>query len=700
MIDTKTSSYKSHKHKYNVYVELNTKTKLGKDLLGQYHEQTKRQYMDIGRIGYHDEYGRYKINTYTIKELIVVPKLIISVTRTALDRAGKDVYKLRTYMSKFGQLNFLLLVDRGKAELILVENIYVTNINHKEDYESTIFTYYYSNVKPVPLKEIFYKFSIQANPDDYGQAWKEDIKTSNLILGLATASATIKLANAVAQNTSQKTLATCLNYLKKDDTYGKKILKAYTQKVESSESLKTLPTAKLESTLNSVLLKTIEEHTTKDDLKDKTNFKLYKKVLDVQFTAPIEIKKEIDKLNTKQNTKETLLNSYETAKSPSEETENKKQHSQFENLLDKKFEQNVNIENTTPQEETLTTKGLKILRNNKNFKPANEYKDFDGNKMEINLDTNRFYAKAKKEPKLKKAKNLKALKKENKSVKKFNAECNLDFEFARSNKELNFSPKDNKKKRKKLLNLFLTDKKENTKANLNVQIKQNNLTDAQSGKPQSPKLHEKLFKKAQQNLQLENRQNIKTQALQNPQDKKNLKSFNIKNIFNQNKPDNKKVLNNSKKLSKEHQIQNEPNIFRPVLKDPIKNPVQNNMENKQTINNSQKHILMEENKLQTQNIYNEKQPKNFENSKTPNTFEPHQQNFQSHQQNNKYEQQIQQPYQHYFQHSQQMHPEQTTHQQQQYQHQPLYPHQSQQSHLPHGANGGIKKKPQEPHLEM
>ena len=54
---------------------------------------------------------------YTQKELIVVPKLIIRVTERAIDRAGKDVYQLRTYMSKFGQLNFLLTVDKDKAEL-------------------------------------------------------------------------------------------------------------------------------------------------------------------------------------------------------------------------------------------------------------------------------------------------------------------------------------------------------------------------------------------------------------------------------------------------------------------------------------------------------------------------------------------------------------------------------------------------------
>ena len=173
-IEEKTRDYKTHKHRFNVYVDLNPKTRLGENLLQQYHEETKRHVMDIGRIGYHDHHGKYVIDYYTQKELIVVPKLIIRVTERAIDRAGKDVYQLRTYMSKFGQLNFLLTVDKDKAELFLVENIYIENMNHREDYETLLFKLTYFNQKPVPLREIFYKFGIKANPDDYGKSWKEE----------------------------------------------------------------------------------------------------------------------------------------------------------------------------------------------------------------------------------------------------------------------------------------------------------------------------------------------------------------------------------------------------------------------------------------------------------------------------------------------------------------------------------------------
>ena len=144
-IESRTNDYSSHKYKRTVYVDINPKTKLGSGLINQYKEQTKLHCMDVGRIGYHDEHGRYKIDYYTTKELLVVPKLIIRVYERAMSRAGKDIYHLRTYMSKFGQLNFLLLVDRDYAELVLLENVYVENLNHREDYETVLWKMNYSS---------------------------------------------------------------------------------------------------------------------------------------------------------------------------------------------------------------------------------------------------------------------------------------------------------------------------------------------------------------------------------------------------------------------------------------------------------------------------------------------------------------------------------------------------------------------------
>ena len=40
-IENRTQDYKSHKHNRTVYVDLNPKTKIGSDLIGQYHEQTR-----------------------------------------------------------------------------------------------------------------------------------------------------------------------------------------------------------------------------------------------------------------------------------------------------------------------------------------------------------------------------------------------------------------------------------------------------------------------------------------------------------------------------------------------------------------------------------------------------------------------------------------------------------------------------------
>jgi len=469
-IETKTNDYKSHKYNYNVYVEINPKTKLGENLLEQYHRETKKQYIDIGRIGYHDEYGRYIIDNYTIKELISVPKVIISVCEQAIDRAGQDVYKLRTYMSKFGQLNFLLVVNKDKAELFLNENIYIENLNHKEDYETLIWRLSYYNQKPTPLCEIFEKFNIKSNPDDYGKSWKEEnIKINNIIVSKAKAEMTKQIANKIASEINQKALVASLNYLNKEGSFGKKVTAAYSQKVSRETEINKLATnQKLENVLNHVLINTVEKQTTKKDVKDKTNFKLYKKVIDIQLSCPNSVKQKVEVTNTKQNLKSFLLNIYQDPKflnnSENEEILNQQKQNLFEKIIDYKYLKKVN------QEESFNCEEKIIVDEQKNNKKE-KYKDFDGKELNINFDLERFNLPEKKEKKkerLKKEKlDKKKAKKLNKKIKQkiMPAFCNLDKEFEKSKISLGILPKDSKKKKKKIFDLFLDDKQKNSKIN-------------------------------------------------------------------------------------------------------------------------------------------------------------------------------------------------------------------------------------------
>ncbi len=483
MIETKTEDYKSHKHSYNVYVEINSKTKLGQDLLEQYHKQAKKQYIDIGRIGYHDNYGRYVIDHYSLFELIAVPKLIISVTEKAIDKAGRDEYKLRTYMSKFGQLNFLLLVDRNNAELILVENIYIENLNHKENYETLIYKLRYSSNRPVPLREIFFKFGIKANPDDYGRSFKEEVSINNLIVAKAKADLTLKLANTIASSVNQKALVTSLNYLNKEGTYGKKVTKEYSKKVSSSKELNNLSASpKLENTLNNVLVKTLEQQTTKADVKDKTNFKLYKKVLDVELTSHSEVKKEVKMLNTKQNLKEFMLSTYQkpSAKKEDQEKINEEKFKTFEKIIDKQYSKKPNKEQTKPIEEDFKAKDIKITK-------TEDFFDFNYKKIDIDFNLERFNAKEdprkkqinkqlEKLEKKQEKKQEKQLKAQNKNIKVLNAECDLDEEFERSKLTLGILPTDSKRKKKKALKLFFSEdsKKQNKKVKTKEIVKNEN----------------------------------------------------------------------------------------------------------------------------------------------------------------------------------------------------------------------------------
>ncbi|MBQ9793058.1 MAG: hypothetical protein IJW32_04925, partial [Clostridia bacterium] len=411
-IENRTQDYKSHKHNRTVYVDLNPKTKIGSDLIGQYHEQTKKHCMDVGRIGYHDDHGRYKIDYYTIKELVVVPKLIIRVTEKAMSRAGKDIYQLRTYMSKFGQLNFLLLVDRDKAELILVENVHISNLNHTEEYETTLWVLKYYNQKPLPLAEIFYKFGIRANPDDYGKSWKEDnVEINNILASKAKANMTVKLANTVASSINQKALVASLNYLNKEGEYGKKITSAYSKTVAGKKEINSLASSpKLENTLNHILLKTLEEKTDKKDLKDTSNLRVYKKVLDIQLSTPNAIINYVDQNNTKHNFKDFLLNVYQNdnLKEDNSLSKIKEEKHQFEKIIDYKFSDKPKCEKGETNEENLEKNKFKNL-----FLPK-EFKDFDNNLVEVDTNLTRF---EKEETKHQKRERLKKQKEELKKQK-------------------------------------------------------------------------------------------------------------------------------------------------------------------------------------------------------------------------------------------------------------------------------------------
>ncbi len=550
MIETKTDDYKSHKHEYNVYVEINSKTKLGRDLLEQYHKQAQRQYIDIGRIGYHDKYGKYVIDHYSLFELISVPKLIISVTEMAIDKAGRDVYKLRTYMSKFGQLNFLLLVDRTSAELILVENVFIENLNHKENYETPIYKLRYSSREQVLLREIFWKFNIRANPDDYGKAWKnKESVINNVIVAKAKAEMTIQLANRLASNINQKALITSLNYLNKEGSYGKNVTKEYSKIVSKSKELNALTTSpKLENTLNHVLVKTLEQQTTKIDLKDKTNYSIYKKVLDVELSSHNEVKKEVNKANNKQNLKEFLLDTYGKHNSTldNEEEINDKKFKTFEKIIDKQYIHEPNKEVTKPIEEDFKAKDIVI--DNKE-----EYFDFYNNKIEINFNLDRFKQPESEEKKLAKKqkekvekkqekKQNKILKKLNKNVKELNAECDLDSEFEKSKLSLGLSPNDSKKKRKKALKLFFGEENKKHKAKKEENLSSNNSFEDTN----KLSIIEKIEKQIRSQKLLFGKK-IKETKTKSSVKKQNPKSKNI-SLFNKSK-DKKTRLKNEQKTN-------------------------------------------------------------------------------------------------------------------------------------------------------
>lgn len=502
-IENRTKDYTSHKYKRTVYVDLNPKTKVGSDLIGQYKQQTHLHCMDLGRIGYHDEHGKYKIDYYTTKELIVIPKLIIRVTERAMSRAGRDVYELRTYMSKFGQLNFLLVVDKDYADLILVENVYIENLNHRENYETLLWRLSYYNQKPLPLAEIFYKYGIKANPDDYGKSWKEDdIKINNVLAAKSKAMMTVAMANKVGSAISQKALVASLNNLNKEGNFGRKITEAYSVKVAKNAEINKLATSpKLENTLNHVLIKTLEEQTTKKDLADPVNLRVYKRVIDVQLSTPSAVAEEVEKLNTKQNFKNFLMENYQkpqskTGKHTDEIALFDEKQDQFEKIIAHRFSRATINEKTEKREEKLD------VSKTSNVTLPKEFVDFEGNKVMVDLTTDRFYAKEdakhKKEREQKEKELLREQKRAEKEVSKakrrlrrVNAKCDIEAEFERSKTLVGLTP-DYDRPRKKIKALF--ERKEKSRLSRRQKIEAI-LNNREEEKTTSEQLLDKMQKK-------------------------------------------------------------------------------------------------------------------------------------------------------------------------------------------------------------
>jgi len=578
-IEEKTESYKSHKYKRNVYVELDSKTKLGKDLLKQYHEQTKYHCMDIGRIGYHNEYGKYIIDNYTVRELLVVPKLIIRVTERAMDRAGRDVYQLRTYMSKFGQLNFLLIVDSNYADLILVENIYIENMNHRENYETKLWRLNYYNKKPLPLGEIFYKYGIKANPDDYGKSWKEDVKINNIVVATAKATFGIKLANQVASLVNQKVLVTSLNALNSNGKYGENITKEYSKIVSKKKEVTALTESpKLENTLNNVLIKTIEEKTSKKDLTNKKNFDTYQNVLNFQFNEPKIINEEVEKLNTKNNFKIFLADIYQNKNNKDffDTLEMDKNQANFEKIINFNFDKSAFSEEFDSSEEKLNS------FQNENYLKR-EYKNFENQVVDVDLDLSRFERVETRKNKRLRIKKEKQEAKENKAKKKKNIIekellCDLDAEYERQKNNVK-----EYEKQKEVSKLLKKDEKQ-TKDKIKEDKNQKENKKIENKNTLISKLEKKIKKNNQASEKRDNRRKLKSEAKQkrveerSKEKEKKLEQRKEKNKLKEQIKHDKLVTKNNQKDMKQKKKQGEHLVFvnekkqekkqdfRPVLK--------------------------------------------------------------------------------------------------------------------------------------
>lgn len=290
-IDTKDS----YKYRNQVRVKVDSSTEEGKKALDTYKKDQKYHYMDIGRVGRHMPNGKYFIEKPIIVELIRVPKIIMQVREKATDKAGKDVYELKTFLSRFGELDFYATIDYNRADLYFVEHVWVENLGIQENYSTLIYSIFYEN-KQVPMKEIFYKFNISANADDYGKRWK-DIDITNTLIAKTKACLAVTCANNVAKTITQTALEKSIDAM--DETsIGKKVLNSFNKSVKKDEDLKFKITKTPELTKTNLFLDAIDNVAGNKELRNIKFVDSINKVLDIQSDKVNAITADITQATT------------------------------------------------------------------------------------------------------------------------------------------------------------------------------------------------------------------------------------------------------------------------------------------------------------------------------------------------------------------------------------------------------------------
>lgn len=290
-IDTKNS----YKYRNEVRVKVDSTTEEGKHLLDTYKKDQKYHYMDIGRVGRHMPSGKYYIEKPIIAELITVPKIIIRVREQAIDKAGKDVYELKTFLSRFGELDFYATVDYNRADLYFVEHVWVENLGIQENYSTLIYSIFYEN-KKVPLKEIFYKFNISANADDYGKRWK-DIDITNTLIAKTKACLAVTCANNVAKTITQAALDLSIDTME-SNSIGKKVVNTFNKAIKKDDELKFRITKTPELKKTDLFLNAIDNIAGNKELRNIQFVDSVNKVLDIQTDKVNSITADISNATT------------------------------------------------------------------------------------------------------------------------------------------------------------------------------------------------------------------------------------------------------------------------------------------------------------------------------------------------------------------------------------------------------------------
>ena len=287
----------SYKHRNIVRVTADSKTDEGKNILDDFRRDQRYQRMDIGRIGRHMPDGQYKIEPQIVAEFITIPKIIMQVREKAFDKAGKDVYELKTFLSRFGELDFMVTIDKDQADLYFIEHVHVDNICIHENYSTLIYSLHYAN-QNVPIKEIFYKFNISANPDDYGKRWKDIDITNTLVAKTKAALAVACVANVAATIVGNSLDSSIKTIGSEAENFGKKVVSTYNKIVKKSPELKTPNLSGIEVEKTNILLNTIENLTTIKELQKPNIVKSINNVLEIQTDASNELFANIQKNTT------------------------------------------------------------------------------------------------------------------------------------------------------------------------------------------------------------------------------------------------------------------------------------------------------------------------------------------------------------------------------------------------------------------